>query len=183
MNAPLPEHIRKALETVTLDDKYSLDYGRAFMSGVQALVKLPMLQRQRDGLVGKNTAENVKLLTNEGATRSAVLGAILALHAGWIGRDRSAHGHALASGSGGGCRRGGRSGHAGAQVRAEQRIHEIGGRIDAVAGVIGRRGAGAALRVRSVRVGGAEWRRDAEAALRGREPVGDFREGACRHPP
>ena len=31
MNAPLPEHIRKALETVTLDDKYSLDYGRAFM--------------------------------------------------------------------------------------------------------------------------------------------------------
>jgi len=56
MNAPLPEHIRKALETVTLDDKYSLDYGRAFMSGVQALVKLPMLQRLRDQLQGKNTA-------------------------------------------------------------------------------------------------------------------------------
>jgi indolepyruvate ferredoxin oxidoreductase len=56
MNAPLPEHIRKALETVTLDDKYSLDYGRAFMSGVQALVKLPMLQRLRDQLAGKNTA-------------------------------------------------------------------------------------------------------------------------------
>ncbi len=56
MNAPLPEHIRKALETVTLDDKYSLDHGRAFMSGVQALVKLPMLQRQRDALQGKNTA-------------------------------------------------------------------------------------------------------------------------------
>ena len=60
MNAPLPrempEHIRKALETVTLDDKYSLDHGRAFMSGVQALVKLPMLQRQRDALNGKNTA-------------------------------------------------------------------------------------------------------------------------------
>ena len=56
MNAPLPEHIRKALETVTLDDKYSLDYGRAFMSGVQALVKLPMLQRLRDSQAGKNTA-------------------------------------------------------------------------------------------------------------------------------
>ncbi len=56
MNAPLPEHIRKALETVTLDDKYSLDYGRAFMSGVQALVKLPMLQRLRDANAGKNTA-------------------------------------------------------------------------------------------------------------------------------
>ena len=56
MNAPLPEHIRKALETVTLDDKYSLDYGSAFMSGVQALVKLPMLQRLRDQQLGKNTA-------------------------------------------------------------------------------------------------------------------------------
>ncbi len=56
MNAPLPEHIRKALETVTLDDKYSLNYGRAFMSGVQALVKLPMLQQLRDKQIGKNTA-------------------------------------------------------------------------------------------------------------------------------
>jgi indolepyruvate ferredoxin oxidoreductase len=56
MNAPLPEHIRRALETVTLDDKYSLKVGRAFMSGVQALVKLPMLQRQRDAMQGKNTA-------------------------------------------------------------------------------------------------------------------------------
>ena len=56
MNAPLPEHIRKALESVSLDDKYSLEQGLAFMSGVQALVKLPMLQRQRDGLQGKNTA-------------------------------------------------------------------------------------------------------------------------------
>jgi indolepyruvate ferredoxin oxidoreductase len=56
MNAPLPEHIRKALETVTLDDKYSLGHGRAFMSGVQALVRLPMPQQQRDALAGLNTA-------------------------------------------------------------------------------------------------------------------------------
>jgi indolepyruvate ferredoxin oxidoreductase len=56
MNAPLPEHVRRALETVTLDDKYALEHGRAFMSGVQALVKLPMLQRQRDARLGKNTA-------------------------------------------------------------------------------------------------------------------------------
>ncbi|MFO1191335.1 MAG: indolepyruvate ferredoxin oxidoreductase family protein [Rhodoferax sp.] len=56
MNAPLPEHIRKALETVSLDDKYALDHGRAFMSGVQALVRLPMLQRTRDALAGKSTA-------------------------------------------------------------------------------------------------------------------------------
>ncbi len=56
MNAPLPESVRKALESVTLDDKYRLEQGRAFMSGVQALVRLPMLQRQRDTRAGLNTA-------------------------------------------------------------------------------------------------------------------------------
>ena len=56
MNAPLPEHIRRALETVSLDDKYALEHGRAFMSGVQALVRLPMLQRKRDAMNGLNTA-------------------------------------------------------------------------------------------------------------------------------
>ncbi|MDE2080693.1 MAG: indolepyruvate ferredoxin oxidoreductase family protein [Burkholderiales bacterium] len=56
MNAPLPESVRKALGSVTLDDKYSLAAGRAFMSGVQALVRLPMLQRQRDAMAGLNTA-------------------------------------------------------------------------------------------------------------------------------
>lgn len=56
MNAPLPDAVRRALESVTLDDKYTLDHGRAFMSGVQALVRLPMLQRQRDALAGLNTA-------------------------------------------------------------------------------------------------------------------------------
>jgi indolepyruvate ferredoxin oxidoreductase len=56
MNAPLPDSIRKALETVSLDDKYALDTGRAFMSGVQALVRLPMLQRTRDAYAGLDTA-------------------------------------------------------------------------------------------------------------------------------
>jgi indolepyruvate ferredoxin oxidoreductase len=55
MNAPLPESIRKALESVTLDDKYLLPSGQAFMSGVQALVRLPMLQRTRDAMAGLNT--------------------------------------------------------------------------------------------------------------------------------
>ncbi|WP_425257260.1 indolepyruvate ferredoxin oxidoreductase family protein [Rubrivivax sp. RP6-9] len=55
MNAPLPDAVRKALETVSLDDKYALESGRAFMSGVQALVRLPMLQRQRDARAGLNT--------------------------------------------------------------------------------------------------------------------------------
>jgi indolepyruvate ferredoxin oxidoreductase len=56
MNAPLPASVRQALETASLDDKYSLASGRAFMSGVQALVRLPMLQRQRDLAAGLNTA-------------------------------------------------------------------------------------------------------------------------------
>ena len=56
MNAPLPDEVRKALERVTLDDKYALESGRAFMSGVQALVRLPMLQRVRDARAGLNTA-------------------------------------------------------------------------------------------------------------------------------
>ena len=56
MNAPLPESIRKAIETVSLDDKYALDHGRALMSGVQALVRLPMLQKKRDAIAKLNTA-------------------------------------------------------------------------------------------------------------------------------
>ncbi len=55
MNAPLPESVRRAIETVTLDDKYSLDHGRALMSGTQALVRLPMLQKTRDAMAGLNT--------------------------------------------------------------------------------------------------------------------------------
>ena len=55
MNAPLPESIRRALETVTLDDKYSLAQGSALMSGTQALVRLPMLQKTRDAMAGVNT--------------------------------------------------------------------------------------------------------------------------------
>ncbi|MDD5027940.1 MAG: indolepyruvate ferredoxin oxidoreductase family protein [Rhodoferax sp.] len=40
----------------TLDDKYTLTQGRAFMSGVQALVRLALVQRQRDAAAGLNTA-------------------------------------------------------------------------------------------------------------------------------
>ena len=41
---------------VTLDDKYTLDEGRVFITGVQALARLPMVQRQRDVISGLNTA-------------------------------------------------------------------------------------------------------------------------------
>ncbi|TAN56763.1 MAG: hypothetical protein EPN20_18270, partial [Magnetospirillum sp.] len=41
--------------TVTLDDKYVQDQGRIYLSGIQALVKLPMLQHLRDQAAGLNT--------------------------------------------------------------------------------------------------------------------------------
>ena len=41
---------------VSLDDKYQLDKGRAYMTGIEALVRLPMLQHQRDSERGLNTA-------------------------------------------------------------------------------------------------------------------------------
>ena len=50
MNAP--DRVRP----VSLDDKYTLQSGRVFMTGTQALVRLPMLQRARDLAAGLNTA-------------------------------------------------------------------------------------------------------------------------------
>ena len=41
---------------VSLDDKYTLDSGRVFLTGTQALVRLPMMQRRRDLAAGLNTA-------------------------------------------------------------------------------------------------------------------------------
>ena len=61
MNAPLSPHhltpeLHDALGRVTLDDKYTLGKGRAYMNGTQALVRLLMLQHERDLKAGLNTA-------------------------------------------------------------------------------------------------------------------------------
>ncbi|MBI4986965.1 MAG: indolepyruvate ferredoxin oxidoreductase family protein [Rhodocyclales bacterium] len=48
MNAPLRQ--------ITLDDRYTVDTGRVFLTGIQALARLPMLQRDRDLAAGLNTA-------------------------------------------------------------------------------------------------------------------------------
>jgi len=45
-----------ALAAVSLDDKYTAEAGRMFLTGVQALIRLPMMQRQRDVAAGLNTA-------------------------------------------------------------------------------------------------------------------------------
>jgi indolepyruvate ferredoxin oxidoreductase len=44
------------LTTVSLDDKYTAKSGAIFLSGIQALVRLPLMQRERDAAAGLNTA-------------------------------------------------------------------------------------------------------------------------------
>ena len=41
---------------VSLEDKYTLASGRVFLTGTQALVRLAMIQRERDLAAGLNTA-------------------------------------------------------------------------------------------------------------------------------
>ncbi len=53
MNAPLDS---ASLAKASLDDKYTLDHGRVFLTGSQALVRLLLLQRERDARNGLNTA-------------------------------------------------------------------------------------------------------------------------------
>jgi indolepyruvate ferredoxin oxidoreductase len=50
MNAPAD------LAKATLEDKYTVERGRVFLTGTQALIRLLMLQRRRDELAGLNTA-------------------------------------------------------------------------------------------------------------------------------
>ena len=45
-----------ALAQVSLDDKYALESGRVFLTGTQALVRLPLIQRRRDLAAGLDTA-------------------------------------------------------------------------------------------------------------------------------
>ena len=56
MNAPLTPDALAALAATTLDDKYLLERGRVYLSATQALVRLPMLQRERDRAAGLHTA-------------------------------------------------------------------------------------------------------------------------------
>src|SRR3954462_3275644 len=47
---------RAALAAASLDDKYTLERGRVFLTGTQALIRLMMLQRERDSRAGVNPA-------------------------------------------------------------------------------------------------------------------------------
>lgn len=50
------DHGAPVLAPVKLDDKYTSTSGKIFLSGIQALVRLPMMQRQRDLAAGLKTA-------------------------------------------------------------------------------------------------------------------------------
>jgi indolepyruvate ferredoxin oxidoreductase len=52
MNSP----VEPLLRSVSIDDKYSAQSGPVFLTGTQALVRLPMMQRRRDLAAGLNTA-------------------------------------------------------------------------------------------------------------------------------
>jgi indolepyruvate ferredoxin oxidoreductase len=53
MNAPVDP---AKLAAVSLDDKFTLEKGRVFLTGTQALIRLLLLQRERDQRAGLNTA-------------------------------------------------------------------------------------------------------------------------------
>jgi indolepyruvate ferredoxin oxidoreductase len=53
MNAPEPV---QPLDSYELQDRYLREEGRVFLTGTQALVRLPLVQRQLDRLAGLNTA-------------------------------------------------------------------------------------------------------------------------------
>jgi indolepyruvate ferredoxin oxidoreductase len=48
--------VQTALRNVSLDDKYDLTKDRVFITGTQAVVRLLLMQRERDRLAGLNTA-------------------------------------------------------------------------------------------------------------------------------
>ncbi|HJV50245.1 MAG TPA: indolepyruvate ferredoxin oxidoreductase family protein [Noviherbaspirillum sp.] len=55
MNMPF-DPTRPMLDDISLDDKYTLERGRAFITGTQAFIRLAIMQRQRDLKAGLNTA-------------------------------------------------------------------------------------------------------------------------------
>jgi len=65
-----------ALADVSLEDKYRLEHGRVFLTGMQALARLPMLQHAADRAAGLNTAGYVS-----GYRGSPLGGLDTALHA------------------------------------------------------------------------------------------------------
>ncbi len=56
MNDSLSDAVAYPLAGETIEDKWTVERGRVYLTGTQALIRLLMLQRQRDVLAGHNTA-------------------------------------------------------------------------------------------------------------------------------
>ena len=109
-SVPLP-----VLRDVSLDDKYALESGRVFLTGAQALVRLLILQRQRDALAGLNTAGFIS------GYRGSPLGALdQALWKAQKFLDQRAH--QVPAGSQRGPRRDGAVGHAAGQPLSRRQV-------------------------------------------------------------
>ena len=54
---------------VALDDKYTLAHGRAYMSGVHALVRLPLMQKARDAAAAAEKHHRCARQGKEGGCR------------------------------------------------------------------------------------------------------------------
>ena len=52
----MAEQDPRPVRSSSLDDKYTTESGRVYLTGYQALVRLPMIQRERDQAAGLNTA-------------------------------------------------------------------------------------------------------------------------------
>ena len=52
----MSQHAAPVDSLYSLDDKYTRDEGRVYITGVQALVRLPLMQRKRDAAAGLRTA-------------------------------------------------------------------------------------------------------------------------------
>ena len=57
-----------ALAAVSLDDKYAVESGRVFLTGMQALVRLPLMQQLRDRAPGSTRPASSRAIA---ARRSA----------------------------------------------------------------------------------------------------------------
>src|SRR5512147_808693 len=55
MSIATPTPVPLVFGDYALEDRYRLGKGRVYMTGIQALVRLPMMQRQRDLAAGLNT--------------------------------------------------------------------------------------------------------------------------------
>ena len=67
----MAEQDPRPVRSASLDDKYTTESGRVYLTGYQALVRLPMIQRERDQAAG---LKNLNLVPRSEQVSEAWLG-------------------------------------------------------------------------------------------------------------